>query len=312
MKKREQRVEEHKEHKSKEKEIVISPEDILKALEKLAEILPSSGPEELTIVKSKIALQTKRLEKEKLVDKEKEEEIISLKQGIENIQQNLRALNSKELVQLGREKDKIKKFLEELDKEEQLINESNPEQCEKIKALMQEKRAELNKELTEKLEDFEPLENLIHKPLQPTEMIDTLIYSPYRPNSLDEAHGLTAESSTSKLIDTANSLISIATTEVLKYKIDIRKDFLKTTNGKLPLLTKLPNKPGDEDNILSPVENLKKSFEGTFTYDHQLYAQLTNIFSSSLYLLIDLRGQLKLWENPSKYIKLMTDKASKN
>ena len=259
MKKREQRVEEHKEHKLRGKGIVISPQDILKALNKFTAILPVSGPEELTIVKSKIALQTKRLEKAKLVDKEKEEEIISLKQGIENIQQNLRALNSKELVQLGREKDKIKKFLEELDKEEQLINESNPEQCEKIKALMQEKRAELNKELTEtcktikaltqekraelnrelteKLEDFEPLENLIHKPLQPTEMIDALIYSPYRPNSLDEAHGLTAESSTSKLIDTANSLISIATTEVLKYKIDIRKDFLKTTNGKLPLLT---------------------------------------------------------------------------
>ncbi len=36
--------------------------------------------------------------------------------------------------------------------------------------------------VSEKLEDFEPLENLIHKPLQPTEMIDTLIYSPYRPN----------------------------------------------------------------------------------------------------------------------------------
>ncbi len=44
MKKREQRVEEHKEHKLRGKGIVISPQDILKALEKLAEILPSSGP----------------------------------------------------------------------------------------------------------------------------------------------------------------------------------------------------------------------------------------------------------------------------
>lgn len=311
MKTQEKRIGEHKEHKSRGKGgEIASLQDILKALNKLTEILPDSGPEELTTVKSKIALQSKKLEKTKLVYKEKEQEIARLKQEIENIQQNLRALNNKEQVQLDRVKDKIKKSLEELDKEEQLINKSNPEQSEKIKALMQEKRAELNKELTEKLEDFEPLENLIHKPLQPTEMIDALIYSPYRPNSLDEAHGSTAESSTSELIDTANSLISIATTEVLKYKIDIRKDFLKTTKGKLPLLTKLPNKSGDKDNILSPVENLKKSFEGTFTYDHQLYAQLTNIFSSSLYLLIDLRGQLKLWENPSKYIKLMTDKAS--
>lgn len=330
MKKREKRIEEHK---SRGKEIVISPQDILKVLNKLTEILPDSGPEELTTVKSKIALQRKKLEKAKLVDQEKEQEIARLKQDIENIRAKIGWINNKEGVQLDRVKDKIKKSLEELDNEEkQLIIKSNPEQsekikaltqkkraelnkelteeCEKIKALMQKKRAELNKKLTEKLEDFEPLENLIHKPLQPTEMIDALIYSPYRPNSLDEAHGSTAEPSTSELIDKANSLISIATTEVLKYKIDIRKDFLKTTKGKLPLLTKLPNKSGDKDNILSPVENLKKSFKGTFTYDHQLYAQLTNIFSSSLYLLIDLRGQLKLWENPSKYIKIMTDKGS--
>jgi len=32
------------------------------------------------------------------------------------------------------------------------------------------------------------------------------------------------------------------------------------------------------------------------------------MFSESLYLLINLRGQLKLWKNPSKYIK--PDKAS--
>jgi len=33
MKKTEKRIEEHKDHKSKEKEIVISPKDILKALD---------------------------------------------------------------------------------------------------------------------------------------------------------------------------------------------------------------------------------------------------------------------------------------
>ena len=51
MKKREKRIEEHKEHKSRGKEIVISPQDILKALNKFAGILPDSGPEELTLAK---------------------------------------------------------------------------------------------------------------------------------------------------------------------------------------------------------------------------------------------------------------------
>jgi hypothetical protein len=330
------RSEEGKENKLKGTGIVISPQDILKVLNKLTGMLPDSGPEELTTVKSKIALQSKRLEKTKLVYKEKEQEIARLKQEIENIQTKIGEVNNKEEVQLDRARQSIRKGLEELDKEEkQLIIKSNPEQsekiktlmqekraelnkelteeCEKIKALMQEKRVELNKELTEKLEDFELLENLIHKPLQPSEMVYSLIFPYHQASSkeiLDKVNSLTNKTPLQELINTADSLISLATTETLKYKIDIRKDFLKTTKEKLPLVAKLPNKPGDEDNIWGLIENLKKSFKGIFTYDHQLYAQLTNIFSSSLYLLIDLRGQLKLWENPSKYIKLMTDKGS--
>jgi hypothetical protein len=280
MKKREKRIEEHKEHKSRGKGgEIASLQDILKALNKLTEILPGSGPEELTTVKSKIALQSKKLEKAKLVDKEKKEEIISLKQGIENIQQNLRALNSKELVQLGREKDKIKKSLEELDNEEkQLIIKSNPEQREKIKALTQEKRAELNRELTEKLEDFELLENLIHKPLQPSEMVDSLIFSYHQASSkeiLDKVNSLTNKTPLQELINTADSLISLATTEVLKYKIDIRKDFLKTTKEKLPLVAKLPNKPGDEDNIGSFIPNMK-NLRKAFVAEQEINDQRLN------------------------------------
>jgi len=170
MKKREKRFEEQKEHKLKGTGIVISPQDILKALKKLAEILPDSGTEELTLAKTKV--------------------------------------------------------------------------------------------IAEKQKEVQTLRNPSFKPLQPTEIVDSLIYSPYRPNSLDEVlvklEGLTAESAAQELIDTTNSLISLAIIEPLKSKIDSRKDFLKTTKDKLPLVTKLPNKPGGEDNILSLVENLKK------------------------------------------------------
>ena len=83
-------------------------------------------------------------------------------------------------------------------------------------------------------------------------MVDSLIYLPYR-HPLNEVslklESLVVELSARELIDTANSLISLARIEPLKSKINSRKDFLKTTKEKLPLLTKLPNKPGDEDNI---------------------------------------------------------------
>jgi len=303
-------------------------------LEKLAEILPSSGPEELTIVKSKIALQTKKLEKTELVPKEKEKEIIRLKQEIGNIQTKIVEVNDKEQVQLNRVRENIRKSLEKLNKEEQLIIESNPEQSEKIKASMQGKRAEFNKELTEelekikfplealrvklnkelneKLEDLEVLENLTHKPLHPSEMVNSLIF-PYPQVSLKQVLGKASnwikKESIGEISGVVDYLSSIINVELLKSKVDLRKDFLETTKEKLPLLAKLPKKPGDKDSILHVINSFKEKMGVISIYDHQLYAQLTNIFSSSLYLLIDLRGQLKLWENPSKYIELITNKS---
>jgi hypothetical protein len=117
------------------------------------------------------------------------------------------------------------------------------------------------KELAEKQEELQILKSPSFKPLQPSEMVDALIYSPCRPNSLDEVlvkqKGLTGESSASELIDTANNLISISSIEPLKSKINSRKDFLKTTKQKLPLVTKLSNKPGDEDNIGGFIPSMK-------------------------------------------------------
>ncbi len=238
MGKGEKRIEEHKEHKSKEKEIVISPKDILKALKKLAEILPSSGPEELTILKSKIATEKQKIEQEIEKDVQKEKEIAQLVREIEGINEKIIHLPEKEKQDLRLSLQKTKPTRSDI---------------QKMEAIIKKKQDEFHKELAKKQEELQTLRNPSFKPLQPTEMVDALIYSPYRPNSLDEVlvklHGLTAGSSAQDLIDTTNSLISLARIELLKPQIDSRKDFLKTTKEKLPLLTKLPNKPGEEDSI---------------------------------------------------------------
>ncbi|NDE19997.1 MAG: hypothetical protein EB000_06150, partial [Alphaproteobacteria bacterium] len=256
----------------------------------------------------KIALQTKRLEKTKLVPKEKE--IIRLKQEIGNIQTKIVEVNDKEQVQLNRVRENIRKSLEKLNKEEQLIIESNPEQSEKIKASMQGKRAEFNKELTEelekikfplealrvklnkelneKLEDLEVLENLTHKPLHPSEMVNSLIF-PYPQVSLKQVLGKASnwikKESIGEISGVVDYLSSIINVELLKSKVDLRKDFLETTKEKLPLLAKLPKKPGDKDSILHVINSFKEKMGVIFlfmttNYMHnlQIYFQVHYIF----------------------------------
>ena len=185
MGKGEKRIEEHKERKSKEKEIVISPKDILKALKKLAEILPSSGPEELTILKSKIATEKQKIEQEIEKDVQKEKEIAYLNVQIEEIKKVINKLSKQGVKEL-----------------QEIMKPSKPTRNDIREIEGRIKRKE--KELAEKQEELQTLRNPSFKPLQPTEMVDALIYSPYRPNSLDEVlvklHGLTAESSAQDLI----------------------------------------------------------------------------------------------------------------
>lgn len=292
MKKRGQRVEEHKEHKLKEKGIIISPENIIEALDKFAAILPDTGPEELTIVKSKIASQRENLQKEIEKGKGKETEKRRLDWQIECIEKIINKLKTQGVQDL-----------------ETIMRPSKPSRkdIQEMEAMITRKE----KELAEKQEELQILKSPSFKPLQPTEMVDALIYSHYYPDSLDEVlrkpESLTAQSSAKELIDTANNLISISSIEPLKSKINSRKDFLKTTKAKLPLLTKLPNKPGDENNILHIISSFKENFKGISIYDNKLYERLIDILSDSLMLLITLRGQLKLWQNPDKYISLITD-----
>jgi|GEM_PF-2470544 len=358
MKKRGQRVEEHKEHKLKEKVREIAPVGkILKALEEIDKRLSSASEsrelaQELTIAKSKIASQREKLETLELLKKGGEKTISSLEQEIGTIQSEILGFNNKKINQFILARKNYNRSLEECAKKKEDMIKSEPEQSKQIEASIQEEMSKLSEELTvqnkqieaeiqgkireldqelnKKDKNFKILENLIRKPLQPSEMVEALIYSPYCPGSLDEVlakqESLIPKSSASELIGVANSLISISTTEALKYKIDIRKDFLKTTKEKLPLLTKLPNKPGDEDNIggfyklwnqfskfwsrsgdkeLSDRANITdfilnmKNLQEVFFFDEQTNVKLRLDFSmKSIDVLIVLRGYLKMWSNP--------------
>ncbi|WPX98978.1 Ankyrin repeat domain-containing protein [Candidatus Megaera polyxenophila] len=286
MKKREKRFEEHKEHKSRGKEIVISPQDILNALNKLTEFLPVSGPEELTLAKTKVIAEKEKIKQEIEKDVQKAKKIAQLVREIEGINEKIIHLPEKEKQDLRLSLQKTKPTRSDI---------------QKMEAIIKKKQDEFHKELAEKQEELQTLRNPSFKPLEPSEMASALIYSPYRPNSLDEVlvklHGLTAESSAQELIDTVNSLISPARIEPLKSKIDSRKDFLKTTKGKLPLVTKLPNKPGDEGNIggfISSIRNL----HGAFVAEQEINDQRIHFLQKSANLLITLRGYLKIWGDP--------------
>ena len=288
MKKRKKRIEEHKEHKSSGKRgKIVSLQDILKVLNKLTEILPDSGPEELTLAKTKGAVEKEKIEQEIEKDVQKAKKIAQLVREIEGINEKIIHLPEKENQDLRLFLQKTKPTRSDIQTMEAIIN---------------KKQGEFHKELAKKQEELQTLSNPSFKPfLQPTEMVDALIYSPYRPNSLDEVlvklEGLIAESAAQELIDTTNSLISLALIEPLKSKINLRKDFLKTTKEKLPLLEKLPNKPDDKDNIGSFIPSMK-NLQGAFVAEQEINDQRLNFFEKSADLLITLRGYLKIWGDP--------------
>jgi hypothetical protein len=265
------RSEEGKEDKLKGTGIVISPQDILKALNKLDKILPFSRTEELILAKSKGAVEKEKIEQEIEKDVQKVTITAHLNEHVENIKEKI--LRKPQLTRPFKES------------------------IQEIEARIERKE----KELVEKRKELEALKNPSSEPLHPSEMVDTLIYSPYH-NSLnqvlvDKLEGLIAESAAQKLIDTTNSLISLARIEPLKSKINSRKDFLKTTKEKLPLLTKLPNKPGDEDNIGGFISSMK-NLQGAFVAEQEINDQRINFLHKTADLLIALRGYLKISGDP--------------
>lgn len=89
----------------------------------------------------------------------------------------------------------------------------------------------------------------------------------------------------------------------IKYKIDVRKKFLEKTLGSLSIVTKLPNKPGDQENISGVVKNLQESFKGVFVHNQELYKNQIDLLAESLQLLLRIRGELKAWVDVDKFVK---------
>ena len=119
MKKRGQRVEEHKEHKLREKVREIAPVGkILKALEEIDKRLSSASEsrelaQELTIVKSKIASQREKLETLELLKKGGEKTISSLEQEIGTIKSEILGFNNKKINQFILARKNYNRSLEE-------------------------------------------------------------------------------------------------------------------------------------------------------------------------------------------------------
>lgn len=134
MKKREKRFKEQKEHKLIGKGIVISPQDILKALNKFAAILPVSGSEELTLAKTKVAVEKEKIEQEIEEDVQKAKKIAQLVQEIERINEKIIYLPKKEREDLGLSMVSTK---------------PNRGDIQKMEAIIKKKQNEFNKELAE-------------------------------------------------------------------------------------------------------------------------------------------------------------------
>lgn len=151
------------------------------------------------------------------------------------------------------------------------------------------------------------------EPLEPLEMVDALLSllnrSHYkvpsikkvseRIDNLERIPKLHAE----ELIYVASELTATALITPIKYKIDVRKKFLEKTLGSLSIVTKLPNKPGDQENISGVVKNLQESFKGVFVHNQELYKNQIDLLAESLQLLLRIRGELKAWVDVDKFVK---------
>ena len=213
-------------------------------------------------------MEKEKIEQEIEEDVQKAKKIAQLVQEIERINEKIIYLPKKEREDLGLSMVSTK---------------PNRGDIQKMEAIIKKKQKEFNKELAEKQKELQTLRSPSSEPLQPSKMVDSLIYLPYR-HPLNEVslklESLVVELSARELIDTANSLISLARIEPLKSKINLRKDFLKTTKQKLPLVTKLPNNPGDEDNIGGFIPSMK-NLQGAFVAEQEINDQRIHFLQES-------------------------------
>jgi len=147
------------------------------------------------------------------------------------------------------------------------------------------------------------------QPLKPLEMVDVLGF-------LTEYSTLGMESDWSKVIDSLSvkmpttNLIYISDNFVnkifinyIKKEIVLRKSFLKKSTQNLSIVTKLPDKVGDMDNILGVVKNLQENSKSVFTCDPELYSSQIDALAEPLQLLLKVRGKLKIWLDVDKFVR---------
>ena len=95
-------------------------------------------------------------------------------------------------------------------------------------------------------------------------MVDALLFFPKHPryniSSIKEISKridkleINSKFNTDELIYVASELTTTALITPIKYKIDLRKKFLEETTPNLSIVTKLPDKPGDQENISGVVK----------------------------------------------------------
>jgi len=151
------------------------------------------------------------------------------------------------------------------------------------------------------------------EPLEPLEMVNALLSLPKHPrykipilknllkriDSLEETQELYPE----ELIYVSGELAITSLVTPLKHKIDLRKKFLEKTTQSLSIVTELPNKPGDLDNISGVVKILQESFKDVFNHNQELYRYQIELLGESLQLLLRVRGELKAWADVDKFVK---------
>ena len=120
--------------------------------------MPVSGPEELTLAKTKVAVEKEKIEQEIEEDVQKAKKIAQLVQEIERINEKIIYLPKKEREDLGLSMVSTK---------------PNRGDIQKMEAIIKKKQKEFNKELAEKQKELQTLRSPSSEPLQPSKMVDS-------------------------------------------------------------------------------------------------------------------------------------------
>ncbi len=278
---------EHKEHKSKnrdQEDLAPKPQDIVRVLDRIKKTLPESDLEEVAKIREEIALRMERLNeeiaKQKMLNKQKamlESEIQHLK---ESATTGLTAYEELVVRQSKGDKEEIARAKLEVAKKRETLTK-------KIEILEKELVAS-------KIPQADTL-----KPYEMTQALDSVTDHSYQ-ELLEKVGTLKTGDSIEQVTDLTKAVDSITVTTAMKHKIDSRKKFLDKTEQDLQVVTKLPNTPGDEDNMSGFIANIK-TLQDSFLPNREINDKRIDLLENAAKLLLQLRGYLKSYHDPIKY-----------